>query len=87
MKLNLETKELFTDDGLFLKSLHCPRNIKFSQLTKSKDNKFCCTTCNETIIPTAGMEEDELLKILKTNPHQCLKVNLNQSNLSIKRNE
>lgn len=87
MKINLETGELFTDSGHFLKRLNCPKNIKSSQLIRSENKELSCASCNETIFPTEGLKDEELIEILQIFPQQCFKVNLNQSNLSIIRNE
>ena len=87
MKIKLETRELFTDGGQFLKKLNCPKNMKFSQLTRSGNNGLDCAGCDESILPTDGLEDEELLRILEQTPRQCFKVNINQSNLSIIRNE
>lgn len=87
MKINLETKKLFTEDGIFLKQLSCPKKIGSSQLLEQGPGKLKCTSCNEEILDTADLDENELVKILEINPLQCLKVNLNQSNLKILRNE
>ena len=87
MKINLATGELFTEDGIFLKQLICPKKIRSSQLEKLRGGNLKCTSCDEEIIDTRNLDEEELVKMLKVNPLQCLKVNLNQSNLKIIRNE
>lgn len=81
MKIDLITRQLYTDSGLFLKKLHCPKKIRNSDL-ETQDGKLNCSVCSDSILDTAGMSDSELEDIVKGNPQQCLKIDLNQENLS-----
>lgn len=84
MKLDLTTKELFTDEGNFLKVLDCPKKVQASELKKLSADSYICSSCDHTILETAGLTDAQLQKIVEKDPQQCLKVNINQSNLKIR---
>jgi hypothetical protein len=83
MKLDLVTRKLYTQSGDLIKELYCPLKVRFSQLIMNSGGNFNCNRCSKSVLETANLKEDELLKILKNNPDQCLKIDLNQSNLDI----
>lgn len=85
MKLDLNTKELFTDEGNFLKVLECPKKVQASELKKLSADSYKCSFCDHIILETAGLTDEQLQQILKKDPQQCLKVNINQSNLKIRK--
>ncbi|MET3981145.1 methionyl-tRNA synthetase [Mucilaginibacter sp. UYP25] len=84
MKYNPTTKELFTNEGLFLKKLHCPLSKQWEELSQTDLLKGkMCDHCQSTVHDTSLFKDDELLSLLKSNEHTCLKVDLNQPNLTI----
>jgi hypothetical protein len=76
-------KEVYTDKGEFVKRLYCPYKINWDQLAVTSANNRTCTTCNHLIIDTAYVSDDELLQMLQQNPNTCLKLELNQPNLTV----
>jgi hypothetical protein len=76
-------KEVYTDKGEFVKRLFCPYKINWDQLAVTSGNNRTCTTCNHLIIDTAYVSDDELLQMLQQNPNTCLKLELNQPNLTV----
>jgi len=84
MKYNPITQELYTDAEVFLKKLHCPLAKRWEQLdpTSSAQAKTC-STCNQPVYDTLLLEDSKLQEILKNAPETCLKVDLNQQNLTI----
>ena len=87
MKLNLATKKLYTDTGILIKELFCPLKMKYSQLEKDSNKNLHCSKCSKSIIDTAIMDDEGLKRIIAKNPDQCLKLDLNQTNLKIYRDE
>jgi hypothetical protein len=83
MKYNPIKKELYSDKGEFIKKLACPFLMNWSELQPIKVGVRNCNQCNRAIIDTAILEDDALLEIVRTNPNTCLKVDLNQNNLTV----
>jgi hypothetical protein len=84
MKYNPITQELYTDAGAFLKRLHCPLAKQWEQLdiTSSAMAKTC-TTCNKAVYETSLLTDNELQDMLRKAPETCLKIDLDQLNLTI----
>ena len=84
MKFNPLTNTLYTDKDEFIKKLACPFQMNWSELQPIHEGVRNCKQCNHSIIDTAIIQDHELLEMVKTNPNTCLKVDLNQNNLTIK---
>jgi hypothetical protein len=84
MKYNPITKELFTDNGTFLKKLHCPLAKQWEELIETNSLKGkMCNQCQKTVFDTALLSDIELQNIITGQPHACVKVDINQDNLTI----
>ncbi|HAL81515.1 MAG TPA: hypothetical protein DCO83_04165 [Mucilaginibacter sp.] len=84
MKYNPFTKELYTDNQNFIKKLHCPLNKQWENLSQTAHLKGrFCDNCERTIIDTALFTDEDLSQLMLNDPHTCLKVDLNQQNLTI----
>ena len=84
MKFNPITSSLFTDDGRFIKQLHCPFKVEWRTLKDSSDNRNrSCSICEREIIDTEYLEDSEITSFIEDTPHACLKLNFNQENLEI----
>jgi hypothetical protein len=84
MKYNPISKELYTNDGIFVKKLHCPLSKQWGELSQTNLLKGkMCDHCQSTVYDTSLFEDNEVVSLLQNNEHTCLKVNLNQSNLTI----
>lgn len=84
MKYNPITQELYTDAGNFLKQLHCPLAKRWEQLDPTSDVQAkTCSTCNKPVYDTSLFVDSELQDMLKNAPKTCLKLDLEQSNLTI----
>jgi hypothetical protein len=83
MRYNPITQELYTDTGTFLKQLQCPLAKKWEQLdpTSSAQAKTG-STCNQAVYDTLILTDSEQA-MLNRAPETCLKLNLNQPNLTI----
>jgi hypothetical protein len=88
MQYNPISKVLFTDSGTIIKKLHCPMSKQWEELSPSLELKGrLCNTCQSTIFDTSLFTDEDLINLLQSNKHACLKVNLNQSNVTITYNE
>lgn len=83
MKFNPLTKEIFTDNGEFVKTMNCPYKMTWDQLETTNLTMRKCSNCDHFIVDTDGKTDDFLLKIVKQNPETCLKIDLNQHNIKI----
>jgi hypothetical protein len=83
MKYNPLTNELFTDTGKLLKKLHCPLSQQWESMTEATSNHKVCNTCSKAVYDTAFLSEANVQELITNDAHACLKVNLNQENLTI----
>ena len=78
------TYELKTNEGLFIKKMKCPKNVRNEDLIRdvhSKHNK--CEYCNKRIINTSGLADHELLSIVEKDPKTCLLLEFDQENILV----
>lgn len=84
MKFNPIRNELFTDDGILIKKLHCPLNKQWEDLSQAIHLKGkLCDHCDKVIIDSSLIKDTELLQMININPETCLKVDLNQENIIV----
>ena len=79
-----ETKELFSDNGLFIKKIYCQLNKKRSDLKviDGSRNKLC-TSCQNEIIETADYTDDQLIEIVSIYPNSCFMISPDQDNIEV----
>ena len=84
MRFNPITRTLFTNDGVFIKKMHCPYRIAWQNLTLT-DSKGVriCDLCDKSIHDTAYLSDAAALKMVEEDSGTCLKVDINQHNLSV----
>lgn len=84
MKYNPLTQELYTDNSVFLKKLHCPLAKQWGELSLANLLKGkMCDQCNKAVYDTALLTEEEIQQLLNVDDHTCFKVDLDQLNLTI----
>lgn len=83
MKFNPITNKLYTDKDEFIKTLACPYFIDWDKLEQDSPISRMCNKCNHQVIDTAHLADDALLQLVQTNPKTCLKIDLNQENLTL----
>ncbi|MFK7031907.1 hypothetical protein [Flavobacterium oreochromis] len=83
MKFNPLTKEIYTDNDEFVKTMNCPYKMNWDNLEITNSTMRKCTNCNHLIVDTKVFSDDEILKMVKKNPTTCLKIDLNQQNVKI----
>ena len=72
--LNIIDKNIYMDDGSFLKKIDCPKNISASDLNTQSNNKLFCHQCEKNIIDAQATSEDNLTKLLKEDKNTCVKI-------------
>ncbi|RVU01270.1 hypothetical protein EOD41_04700 [Mucilaginibacter limnophilus] len=84
MKYNPITQQLFTNTGAFLKELYCPLAKTWEQLEPTSNAQAkLCSTCNQAVYDTAKLSDTKVQAMLQNATETCLKVDLNQENLTI----
>ena len=84
MKYNPLTKTLFTNDGEILKKLYCPRFKQWEELAQSNVvASRHCDHCEKSVLDTSNLSDLELRRLVDHAPDACLKVDLNQDNITV----
>ena len=84
MKFDPITKEVFTDNGEFIKKLDCPYKMNWDDLEEVNNPILRnCSICDQSIIDTENISDDELLKMVRHKPDTCIKIDLNQHNIKL----
>ena len=87
MQYNPITKELYSDDGVFIKQLHCPYAKRWDGMANDVDTgSKLCSQCNKAVYDTSNLTDNQLRELTNIDPHACLKLDLNQNNLTITHN-
>ncbi len=76
---------LYTTEGIFIKSLHCPRGVSWKDLEPSVSGGYKrCNFCKSNIIDTSKFTGVEVLKMAMADQNLCVKVDFTQNNIRIK---
>ena len=85
MQFNPITNTLYTDDNRLIKKMYCPyTSLKWNDLSSKEGSidRFC-DICENSVVETANLEDEVLLKLLQDKPETCLKVDWHQENVRI----
>lgn len=75
MILHTSSQKLFTNDGRFIKKMHCPRSRELSQLLSFEaSGAISCSGCGKVIHDTTKMDEEMVIKLITVEPGSCLLV-------------
>jgi hypothetical protein len=84
MKFNPVTKELFTDANELIKTLHCPRKMRWTELAVTRDSAHRhCHACAHVVLHTAEFTDEELLATVRADPSTCLYIQSGQANITL----
>lgn len=83
MKFDPINKDVYADNGQFLKKLNCPYGAQWEKLELANSSTRKCSVCSNLIFDTESLKDSELIKLISENPKACLKINLNQNNVKI----
>jgi hypothetical protein len=75
MKYKIETKELYTDNGLLVKKMQCPKVVYWVNMMPGKnDIERICSHCNKSVLNVDFFSDDEILFLLNKRPETCIKI-------------
>ena len=74
--LKIIDKNIYTEQGKFLKKIECPKRVTLRDLKQKKDNKLYCKNCERNIIDTNYISEENLISLLIKDKETCLKISL-----------
>jgi hypothetical protein len=77
---------LYSDDGVFLKTVYCPLSTlqkEFQKLTEDSPDRRC-TGCGETVHSLDNLSDDDVRRLLSEKPNACVFATSNAKNLVIK---
>jgi hypothetical protein len=90
MKYNTLTETLFTNNHTLIKTLNCPLNKQWAHLNQAGEDiqtftlkGKVCDECRRIVLDTSLLKEEEVQQFVLSDPHTCLKVNLDQINITI----
>ncbi len=76
MQYKVDTKELYTDKGEFVKKMQCPRDVEWGNIMPGKnDIERNCIHCNKSVLNIEFLSDDEVVFLLNKRPETCLKIN------------
>ena len=83
MRFDPIKKEVYSDQGEFIKKMNCPYKLNWVSLEATNTRFRNCSNCDRLVVDTKFLSDDELQNMVKQNPNTCLKIDLNQNNLKI----
>ena len=84
MIYNLNSSELFTNDGDFIKKIHCPYKNKDYHINPVNKEEYSCNKCSNSILITKGKTDKEIKNwVNKKGSHACLAIAWDDPNLQI----
>jgi hypothetical protein len=73
--LTVKDSNIYSDKGVFLKTIHCPKKIAYSSLIRKTDKRILCSTCDKNLLNTDNVSEEELIETLTKDKDTCLVIN------------
>lgn len=78
------TRQLFTDQGVLIKRLDCPKGgMGNVDITRNPEGVVMCAGCRREIMDTAGKGEDELMVAVAKDPNICFMLDLRRCRIVI----
>ena len=72
--LVVRDSKIFTEDGQYLKTIHCPRKVSAATLVRVDYKSLHCLGCQEVVIDTDYLTEAEVVALIAANADVCLKI-------------
>jgi len=66
--------QIYSEKGVFLKTINCPKNVSNDSLIRKSDKLMLCSNCKKDIVDTDYVSEKELVEILEKDENTCLKI-------------
>jgi len=78
------TRQLFADDGTFIKSMFCPSNVKWDELARlDGTTNRTCLICQKSISDTSTLTDSQIIDLVRKDPDICLKIHPDQENIKV----
>jgi hypothetical protein len=79
---NPQTKHLYSDAGVFLKKLSCPKQPEWCGMTlHDEPHTKMCAFCDKKVTSVSHLTEIEVQHLLAKDPNACLMVDLEADNI------
>ena len=72
--LVVRDSKIFTGDGQYLKTIHCPKKMAAATLERVDYKTLHCQGCKEVVIDTDYLTEAEVVAHIAANADVCLKI-------------
>jgi hypothetical protein len=73
--LTVKDSNIYSDKGVLLKTISCPKKVSLSSLIRKTDKQLLCSSCQKNLIDTNNVSEKELVDILTKDKDTCLAIN------------
>ena len=73
--LTVKNSKIYSDEGVLLKKIDCPKKVSLGSLIKKTDKYLLCSSCQKNLIDTNNVSEKELVDILTKDMDTCLAIN------------
>jgi hypothetical protein len=83
MKIDPQTFDLFTDSGEYLKTLFCPRKMRWEEMKPTDSKSRMCESCSRNVYDTATLKDSDLQQLLQREPEACLSISITQDNCTV----
>ncbi|MDB2454328.1 hypothetical protein N9X02_11705 [Planktomarina temperata] len=76
MTLKIRDDEVYDQNGIWLKTISCPKKLAMRDLDEGSQGNYSCIFCEKTIHNTDIMTEKQIVELSKQQPDVCLSINL-----------
>ncbi len=77
MQFKVDTKELYTDKGEFVKKMQCPLDVVWGNMTPTENEiERNCIRCNKSVLNVEFLSDDEVVFLVNKRPEICLKIHV-----------
>jgi hypothetical protein len=73
--LRVKDRNIYSDKGVFLMTIHCPKKASYISLIRKTDKQMLCNACDKNLLNTDHVSEIELIDTLTTDKDTFLVIN------------
>ena len=73
--LTVKDSNIYKDEGVLLKTIHCPKKASYSSLIRKTNKHILCSSCDKNLLNTDHVSEEELIDTLTKDKDTCLVIN------------
>ena len=74
--LKIKNNKIYSVNDLMIKDISCPKKVQKSDFKDAKKPVFNCNHCNQDIVNTDFLSEEDIVDLLKDNVDTCISINL-----------